>query len=107
MTRDKLPIAKVLHILDTLPLPFCYKTKHLLDFSNRSDWMQDVKTVSLNTINITPMSFAGSSDVLPWNRKGDDQTLDGAQVDLATVKILRINTTKFTSDELAAINDLP
>ena len=83
-----LPVAKILHFLETLPLPSCYKTKHLLDFANSPDWMQDVEPVSLNAINIKPMPFTGSSDVLPCNHDDDDPTIDGPQVDIQTVQVL-------------------
>ena len=53
------------------------------------------------------MPFAGSSDVLPWNHNDNDPAIDGSQVDIQTVQVLRINTTKFTSDELATIDSLP
>ena len=69
--------------------------------------MQDVDPVSLNVINIKPIPFAGSSDVLPWNHDDDDPAIDGSQVDIQTVQVLRINTTEFTSDELTAIDSLP
>ena len=101
------PIEKVLHVLDTLSLPACYKTKHLLDIVNHPNWMQDVEPISLNAINITPIPFAGSSDVLSWNHDDNDPTLDGTQVDFAIVQVLCINTTKFTSNDLAVINELP
>ena len=68
--------------------------------------MQDVEPVSLNVINITPIPFTVSSNVFPWNHDDDDRTLDGAQVDVATVQILCINTTKSTSNEYAAIDNL-
>ena len=83
-TRLELPIEKVLQFLDNLPLPACYKTKHLLDFANNPDWMQDFELVLLNTINITPTPFAGSYNVLPCIRNDDDPTLDGPRVDVAT-----------------------
>ena len=105
-THAELLIEKVLQFLDTLPLPACLKIKHLLDFINNPDWMQDVDPVSLNAINITNMPFACSSDFLPWTRDDNNPTLDGAQVDVQTVQVLRINTKKFTFDELTGIDDL-
>ena len=69
--------------------------------------MQDVNPVYLNAINIKPVPFSGSSDVLPWNHDYDDPTIDGAQVDIQIGQVLQINTTKFTSDELATIDSLP
>ena len=69
--------------------------------------MQDVELVSLNATMIYPMPFAGSSNVLPWNHDNDDPALDGAQIDIQTVQVLQINTTKFISYELAAIDSLP
>ena len=36
---------KLLHILESLPIPSCYKTKHLLDNTTHLDWMQDVEIV--------------------------------------------------------------
>ena len=106
-TRAVLPVEKIFHFLDTLPLLECYKIKHLLDFANSPDWIQDMEPVSLNAINIKPMSFAGSSDVLPWNHNNDDPAIDGPQVDIQTVQVLRIDTTNFTSNELSAIDSLP
>ena len=53
------------------------------------------------------MPFAGSSDVLPRNHDDDDPAIDGPQVEIQTVQGLRINTKKFTSNELAAIDNLP
>ena len=53
------------------------------------------------------MSFAGSSDVLPWNHNDGDLTLDGAQVDIQTVQVHCINTRKFSSNKLAANDNLP
>ena len=76
-TRAVLPVEKILHFLDTLPLLASYKIKHLLDFANSPDWMQDVEHVSLNAINIKLIPFAGSSDVLPWNYDDDDPAIDG------------------------------
>ena len=53
------------------------------------------------------MPFTGSSDVLPWNCNDDNPAIDIPQVAIQEVKVLRINTKKFTSDELAAYDDLP
>ena len=49
----------------------------------------------------------GTSDVLSWNHDNDDPTLDGAPIDIETVQVICINTSKFTSDELAEIDKLP
>ena len=69
--------------------------------------MQDAEPVSLNAINVQPMPFAGSSNVLPWKYDDDNPAIDDPQVEIQEVKVLRINTKKFTSDELAAFGDLP
>ena len=45
-----------------------------------------------------PTFFLGIND--------DDPAIDGPQVDIQTVQVLQINRTKFTSDELAAIDIL-
>ena len=106
-TRSKVPIEKVLHILDTLHFPACHQTKHLLDFTNRPEWMYHVDPISLNAINITHMPFIASSDVLSWKHNDDDLTLDSTPVDIQIVQLLCIDTSKFSSDELATIDNLP
>ena len=69
--------------------------------------MQPVEPISLNVINITPMPFVASFGVLSWSHDNDYPILDGTPVDIQTVQALRINTSKFSSNELAAIDNLP
>ena len=45
--------------------------------------------------------------VLSWNQNNDNPTLDGAPIDIETVQVLRINTSKFSPNELAEIEKLP
>ena len=104
-TRPIIPIDIILNFLEKLPLPPEYKTKHLLDFAYTPDWMQRAEPVSLNAINVQQMPFTGSSDVLPWNYDDDNPVIDIPLVAAQDVKVLRVNTKKFTSD--AADDDLP
>ena len=53
------------------------------------------------------MPFTGSSDILPWNYNDDNPAIDSPQLATQEVKVLRINTKKFTSNELAAFDTLP
>ena len=69
--------------------------------------MQRAEPVSLNAINVQQLPFTGSSDVLPWNYYDDNPAIDTPRAAIQEVKVLRINTEKFTSDELAANDDLP
>ena len=69
--------------------------------------MPDVEPISLNALNITPVSFVASSDVLSWNHDDDDPILDGVPIGIETVQVLCINTSKFSSNELAEIDKLP
>ena len=52
------------------------------------------------------MPFIPSSDVLPWNLEDDDHLLD-CNNDMDTVQVLCVNTSKFTSDQLAEYTELP
>ena len=64
-----------------------------------------VECVSLNTINITPMPFIISSDILLWNPSDDNPFLDSNN-NTYTVQVLHINSLKFTSDQLAKVVEL-
>ena len=79
----------------------------LFDFANRPEWMQDVEPVSLNAINITPLSFGASFDIVSWNHDNDDPTLNGAPIDVQIVQVLCINTSKFSSGDLVEIDKIP
>ena len=70
-TRKEVWDNKLLNILDLLPFPTSYKTRHLLSPITFPKWMQLIDCVSLNTIYTTPMPFNASLDVLPWNPKDD------------------------------------
>lgn len=67
--------------------------------------MQLLECVSFNDINVTPMTFIASSDVLPWNPADNDPFLDGNN-DMDSVQVLCINTLKLTSDQLVVYNEL-
>ena len=53
----------------------------------------------MNAIDVTHIPFIASSDVLPWNQEDDDPLFDTTD-DLTTVQVLRINTSKFISDDV-------
>ena len=99
--RD-ISFEKLLERLDNLPLPSHYKIKHL---GSIPTWIKPVESVNLNSIYVDPMPFIPCSDVLLWNPENDDSYLDRCEQD--KVKVIRINTTRFTSDELAEYANPP
>ena len=53
------------------------------------------------------MSFAGSSDNLPRNHDYNDQAMYAPSVYVAIIRVPLVNITKFISNKLAAIDNLP
>ena len=71
---QKEDIDYTLRLLDSLPLPAHYKTKHLLDkLANlpAADLPAYVEPVSLNTVNVQ-ITCIPSADILPWHPDDDD-----------------------------------
>ena len=65
-----------------------------------------MECVFLNTIDVTPILFMSSSDVLPCNLEDDNPILD-CNGGMNTVQVFRIITLNFNSDELAEYAEPP
>ena len=78
----------------------------MLDTTAHPDWLQQAEYISLNAINVISMPFIASSDVLLQNQEDDDPLLD-APVNIETVQVLQIKTSKFLSNELINFAELP
>lgn len=102
-TQKEVSDNKLLQLFGVLPLHSYYKTQELL---STPYWVQQMECVFLNAIDIPHMPFMSSSDVLLQNLDDNNPLLD-CTTDMDTVQVIYINTSKFTSGQLAEYAELP